>query len=341
MFSVSPRASSSSAPKSCGKSAGNGGCVCVFTTPGVRPSPVLPSGASERREGGRGQRHVAPPVRGGSGADAGRGRRCHRCAPDCAAPRRAGGAAPGRLLPRPGWERFIHVCKFAAAGGGGAGRPGRAASLPSFPSFPFCPSFPPVPPSSLPRLLAERALRLPRSLRSMAGPAAARRRGPGCGSLLLLLPALLESWAACQAPPVPAAEIPPDGGELGVERRFVPESCPRAVRPGDFVRYHYLGAFPDGTRFDSRYGTSPLPRGVWLGTMRGKGGDREVLSPTRAIFCGCAEVVALGGLVQVPLFPAVPLGSFWGDQLEAGQYQDGQCPTCGTYRLPWEDVFEI
>lgn len=100
----------------------------------------------------------------------------------------------------------------------------------------------------------------------MAGPAAVRRRGPGCGSLLLLLPALLESWAACQAPPVPAAEIPPDGTELGVERRFVPESCPRTVRPGDFVRYHYLGAFPDGTRFDSRSGASPSwlqPRGVW------------------------------------------------------------------------------
>lgn len=45
----------------------------MFTTPGVRPSPVLPSGASKRREGGRGQRHVAPPVRGGSGAAAGRG----------------------------------------------------------------------------------------------------------------------------------------------------------------------------------------------------------------------------------------------------------------------------
>lgn len=87
---------------------------------------------------------------------------------------------------------------------------------------------------------------------SMAGPAA--RRGPGCGSLLLLLPALLVSWAACQAPPVPAAaaEPPWDGADVRVERRFVPERCPRAVRRGDFVRYHYLGAFPDGTRFDSR-----------------------------------------------------------------------------------------
>ncbi|NXE03798.1 FKBP9 isomerase, partial [Lophotis ruficrista] len=48
--------------------------------------------------------------------------------------------------------------------------------------------------------------------------------------------------------------------ELRVERRFVPESCPRAVRPGDFVRFFYLGAFPDGTRFDSFFGLGP-PRG--------------------------------------------------------------------------------
>uniref|UniRef100_A0A8D0EEI4 peptidylprolyl isomerase n=1 Tax=Strix occidentalis caurina TaxID=311401 RepID=A0A8D0EEI4_STROC len=74
----------------------------------------------------------------------------------------------------------------------------------------------------------------------MAGAAAAaeRRRGPGCGAqLLVMVPALLASWAACQAPPVPAAEPSADGDGAGlrVERRFVPESCPRAVRPGDFV----------------------------------------------------------------------------------------------------------
>ncbi|XP_054672728.1 peptidyl-prolyl cis-trans isomerase FKBP9 isoform X2 [Grus americana] len=99
----------------------------------------------------------------------------------------------------------------------------------------------------------------------MAGPAAVRRRGPGCGALLLL-PALLVSWAACQAPPVPAAEPPWDGADVRVERRFVPESCPRAVRPGDFVRYHYLGAFPDGTRFDSSY-----DRGSTFNVFVGKG----------------------------------------------------------------------
>uniref|UniRef100_A0A672V0W0 peptidylprolyl isomerase n=1 Tax=Strigops habroptila TaxID=2489341 RepID=A0A672V0W0_STRHB len=99
----------------------------------------------------------------------------------------------------------------------------------------------------------------------MAGPAAVRRRGRCCGALLVL-PAVLVSWAACQAPPVPAAQPPPDGAELRVERRFVPESCPRAVRPGDFVRYHYLGSFPDGTRFDSSY-----DRGSTFNVFVGKG----------------------------------------------------------------------
>lgn len=106
----------------------------------------------------------------------------------------------------------------------------------------------------------------------MAGPVA--RRGPGCGSLLLLLPALLVSWAACQAPPVPgvAAEPPWDGADVSVERRFVPERCPRAVRRGDFVRYHYLGAFPDGTRFDSRCeGRRGRDGGGW-----GRGQARQV-----------------------------------------------------------------
>lgn len=296
--------------KTCGKWRG---CVCVFTTLGVRPSPVLPSGAEERREGAGGSAtsHLRPgegagrPRGGGGGATA---------ALPTAQPRGGRGEpAPGLLLPRPGWERFIHVCKFAAVGGeGGAGGPGRwLLSLPSFPSLPFFPSFPPFPPSSLPPLPAERALRLPRSLRSMAGPAAVRRRGPGCGSLLLLLPALLESWAACQAPPVPAAEIPPDGTELGVERRFVPESCPRAVRPGDFVRYHYIGAFPDGTRFDSRCDTSPV-RGL-VGHCEGqRRGARGAVRLEGLFFlwmcrdCGAGRRFRSGAL----LFPAVPRGRF-------------------------------
>lgn len=144
----------------------------------------------------------------------------------------------------------------------------------------------------------------------MAGPAAVRwRRGPGCGALLLL-PALLVSWAACQAPPVPAAEPPWDGADISVERRFVPESCPRAVRPGDFVRYHYLGAFPDGARFDSRSGLRPprglacSPRGLLVAAASGLGswegalwGEErgEPCTPPRGRFCGCSGMMVQGG----------------------------------------------
>ncbi|XP_060637617.2 peptidyl-prolyl cis-trans isomerase FKBP9 [Anolis sagrei] len=80
-----------------------------------------------------------------------------------------------------------------------------------------------------------------------------------------LLLALLVSCVACQAPPVPEEEAW-DGQDVRVERSEVPPQCPRSARAGDFVRYHYLGAFPDGAQFDSSY-----DRGSTFNVVLGKG----------------------------------------------------------------------
>lgn len=180
---------------------------------------------------------------------------------------------------------------------------------------------------------------------SMAGPAAVPRRGVGCGALLLL-PALLVSWAACQAPPVPAAEPPWDGADVHVERRFVPERCPRAVRRGDFVRYHYLGSFPDGTRFDSRSACGP-GGGREAASRLGGAGRRSGPDPAARRGCRvgvrrgaartagvCAGGRKAGGLRSgegAPLRRSGPLWGDWSALVRSPCYPRGS----GAVWMPW------
>ncbi|KAI5090964.1 peptidyl-prolyl cis-trans isomerase FKBP10 isoform X1, partial [Silurus meridionalis] len=56
---------------------------------------------------------------------------------------------------------------------------------------------------------------------------------------------VLCAYCACAMPnPGPSAE-------LLIDRYSLPSRCGREVQPGDYVRYHYTGSFPDGRIFDS------------------------------------------------------------------------------------------
>uniref|UniRef100_A0A8C1IND8 peptidylprolyl isomerase n=1 Tax=Cyprinus carpio TaxID=7962 RepID=A0A8C1IND8_CYPCA len=62
----------------------------------------------------------------------------------------------------------------------------------------------------------------------------------------VVLSLLLATWFSVECNPGPIDDI-------AVDRYFIPKSCFREVKSGDFVRYHYNGTFTDGKLFDSSY----------------------------------------------------------------------------------------
>ncbi|XP_069814549.1 peptidyl-prolyl cis-trans isomerase FKBP9 isoform X1 [Dendropsophus ebraccatus] len=109
--------------------------------------------------------------------------------------------------------------------------------------------------------------------------------------VLALQAAFLVSFVACNdAPPVP-------GDQLHIDRTSVPELCLRAVKEGDFVRYHYHGTFPDGTKFDSSY-----DRGTTYNVFVGKG--QIIAGMDKALIGMCVNERRL---VKIP--PSLAYGS--------------------------------
>ncbi|XP_077125405.1 peptidyl-prolyl cis-trans isomerase FKBP9 [Ranitomeya variabilis] len=109
--------------------------------------------------------------------------------------------------------------------------------------------------------------------------------------VLALQAAFLVSFVTCNdAPPVP-------GDQLHIDRTSVPELCPRTVQEGDFVRYHYHGTFPDGTKFDSSY-----DRGTTYNVFVGKG--QIIAGMDKALIGMCVNERRL---VKIP--PSLAYGS--------------------------------
>ncbi|XP_062912981.1 peptidyl-prolyl cis-trans isomerase FKBP9 isoform X1 [Mobula hypostoma] len=96
----------------------------------------------------------------------------------------------------------------------------------------------------------------------------------GGGMELTLVVALLLGVAG-KAPPVPVDDVV-------VEKRFEPRECLRAVQPGDFVRYHYLGTLAGGKGFDSSY-----DRGSTHNVFVGKG--RLIAGMDKALIGMCVN----------------------------------------------------
>ncbi|XP_059829684.1 peptidyl-prolyl cis-trans isomerase FKBP9 isoform X3 [Hypanus sabinus] len=96
----------------------------------------------------------------------------------------------------------------------------------------------------------------------------------GGGMRLTLVVALLLGVAG-KAPPVPVDDVV-------VEKRFEPRECLRAVQPGDFIRYHYLGTLAGGKGFDSSY-----DRGSTHNVFVGKG--RLIAGMDKALIGMCVN----------------------------------------------------